>query len=100
MATDNGFRLAVSNPCVELWILLHFRDSPGAQHRHPLQRMLKAYIAGYDKGLDFADLVGGIDEATARARRLDDDAAAMDEAGRTPTTGFYLLTESIARADA
>jgi len=29
MARDNGIRLAISNPCIELWLLLHFRDNPG-----------------------------------------------------------------------
>lgn len=100
MARDNGFGLAVSNPCVELWLLLHFRESPGMQHRDDLRRMLRdEYLPGYDKRLDFDDVVHGIGDATARARRLDADATAMGEPGRNPTTGFYLLTDSIARTD-
>jgi hypothetical protein len=26
MASDNGVRLAISNPCFELWLVLHFQD--------------------------------------------------------------------------
>jgi hypothetical protein len=26
LAKDNGIRLAVSNPCFELWLILHFED--------------------------------------------------------------------------
>lgn len=99
MARDNGIELAISNPCVELWLLLHFRESPGARHHRDLTRILRKHLPRYTKRLDFDDLVGGVSEATARARRLDDDAVEMGEAGRNPTTGFYLLTDSIARTD-
>ncbi len=99
MARDNGFELAISNPCVELWLLLHFRESPGPQHRETLYRILRENLAGYDKHVDFDDFAGGVPAATARARRLDDDARRMDEPGRNPTTGFFRLTDSIARKD-
>ncbi|MBT3327545.1 MAG: RloB domain-containing protein [Gemmatimonadales bacterium] len=97
MARDNGIELAVSNPCVELWLLLHFRDSPGARHRHDIQRLMRNHLPGYDKGIEFDAVAFGIKEASTRARRLDDDAQSMGEAGRNPTTGFYRLTDSIAR---
>ena len=99
MARDNGFELAISNPCVELWLLLHFRDSPGAQHRDQVSRMLRRYLPDYDKRLDFADVAKGVAEATARAHRLEADAEEMGESGRNPSTGFYRLTNSIARKD-
>jgi hypothetical protein len=97
MARDNGIELAVSNPCIELWLLLHFRDSPGAQHRHNVLKMLKTYLPGYDKRLEFEDFAEGAAQAIARARRLDADAESMGEAFRNPTTGVYRLLESIAR---
>jgi len=99
MARDNGFELAVSNPCIELWLILHFRDSPGARHRHDVQKMLAEFIPGYDKGLDFSVVADCVGDATRRARRLDADASDMGEQGRNPTTGVYLLTDSIARRD-
>jgi len=34
MARDNGIELAISNPAIELWLLLHFRENPGMQHRN------------------------------------------------------------------
>jgi len=37
MAADNGIELAISNPCFELWLLLHFRDGPGMQHRDKIE---------------------------------------------------------------
>jgi hypothetical protein len=38
MARDNNIKLAISNPCFELWLLLHFRENPGMQHRHKRRR--------------------------------------------------------------
>jgi hypothetical protein len=97
MARSNGFELVISNPCVELWLLLHFRDSPGAQQRRALCRMLRKHLPGYDKRLAFEDLASGVGSATDRARRLDEDANRMGEPGRNPTTGFYRLVFSISR---
>ena len=38
IAHDNGIELAISNPCIELWLWLHFADQPGIRHRHDLQK--------------------------------------------------------------
>jgi hypothetical protein len=99
LANARGIELAISNPCFELWLLLHFRESPGAQHRHALQNMMKQFIVSYDKHLDFDLLSSGVVDATRLARRLADDAQEEGESGRNPTTGVYLLTDSIARRD-
>lgn len=99
MARDNQFELAVSNACFELWLLLHFRESPGAQHRDQLRKMLKKSLPDYDKHFDFERVADRVDQATERARRLDRDANRMGEPFRNPTTGFYRLIESIARVE-
>jgi hypothetical protein len=98
-AHARGIELAVSNPCFELWLLLHFRESPGARHRHHLQHLLAGFLPKYDKHLDFATLQGGVHDATLRAARLDRDAEEEGEPGRNPTTGVYRLTTSIARPE-
>lgn len=95
MAEAHGIKLAISNAAFELWLILHFRESPGARHRRDLLRMLKEFIVDYDKNLDFESLKDGYDNAAARARRLDEDAASAGEAGRDPSTGVWRLTESI-----
>jgi len=96
LARSKQVELAISNPCFELWLLLHWRESPGQRHRHDLQRMLKDYVDPYDKQVDFALFSFGIPDAIRRARRLDEEAEEEGEAGRNPTTGVYLLTDSIA----
>jgi hypothetical protein len=95
MAAENGIELAISNPCFELWLLLHHRDCPGELHRHTAQKMLKAHVKGYDKHVQFDDYKDGYQDAVRRARFLDQLAESMGEPGRNPTTGVHVLTESI-----
>ena len=95
MATDNGIELAISNPCFELWLLLHHRDCPGELHRHKAQTMLKDHVAGYDKDVNFDNYKDGYQKAVQRARSLDQLAESMGDPGRNPTTGVYVLTEMI-----
>lgn len=90
-----GILLATSNEAIELWLLLHFQGNPGAQGRVKLMEMLKKHLPSYDKKVDFERFKEGYFAAVERAKRLDDDAEKMGEAGRNPTTGFWRLTESI-----
>ncbi len=95
LAATHGIQLAISNPCFELWLLLHFRDQPGMQHRDAVARMLREFQPAYAKQPDFGLLGPLLPVAIARARRLSEDAASMDEAGRNPTTDVYRLVERI-----
>ncbi|MBN2494887.1 MAG: RloB domain-containing protein [Deltaproteobacteria bacterium] len=95
MARDNGIELAISNPCFELWLILHFRESPGPQTRDQMTDILKKHLPDYDKSVDFAQVRNGYEEAVARASRLDKMAEEDGEMGRNPTTGAWRLTESI-----
>jgi len=95
MAWDNGIFLAISNPCVELWLLLHFTDNPGMQHRDAITERLKRHVPNYDKHVDYATYSAGYSQAVTRARKMDQDATEAQEPHRNPTTGVYELTELI-----
>lgn len=99
MARDNGIDLAISNPCFELWLLLHFRDNPGMNDRTQVRAMLAKYVPDYDKHVEYANYAAGYHEAVKRASRMDKAAEKAGESNRNPTTGVYRLTESI-RGDA
>jgi hypothetical protein len=99
MARNNGMEVAISNPCIELWLFLHFSEPPGCIDRHEMQSRLKQHIANYDKHVNYSDYANGHDDAAKRARRLDDVAEEVGEPGRNPTTGMWRLTDSI-RSDA
>jgi hypothetical protein len=95
MARDNGIELAVSNPCFELWLLLHFRDNPGMKSRQEIQQMLAEHVTGYVKHVDYSTYSDGYPEAVTRATQLDAAAELDGDTGRNPTTGVYKLTELI-----
>ena len=95
MADANGVELAISNPSFELWLLLHFRDSPGMQHRDTLGPMIKQFDPDYDKHVIYAKYSAGYEDAVKRATRLDQAAEERNEAGCNPTTGVYKLTSLI-----
>jgi hypothetical protein len=95
MARDNEIEVALSNPCFELWLLLHFRDSPGMQGRKDVGRLLRKHVSEYDKRVDFGDYLPGYGAAVERARRLAAAARDDEEDGRNPTTGVHRLTESV-----
>lgn len=96
MARDNDIQLAVSNPCIELWLLLHFKDT-GAIDCKNLLKLLKTHIPQYDKHVNFADYEAGLAVAIKRSKALDKLAKAAGEPDRNPTTGIYRLVEEIQR---
>ena len=48
MAKDNGIYIGYSNPCFEIWPMLHIQSLTAEIHRHALQRKLAKFIVGYD----------------------------------------------------
>jgi hypothetical protein len=95
LATDNGIQLAVSNPCFELWALLHFQDQRAHIDRSKLRTALRKHLPGYDKVLGFARLAPHQADAVRRARELDAAAERAERPGRNPTTGMPALVEAI-----
>ena len=94
-ARDNGVDLAVSNPCFELWALLHFQDHSAFVERKRLRGMLKRHLPGYDKALPYERLRVGYTQAVQRATDLDRRREEANDVGGNPSTGVYRLTEKI-----
>lgn len=82
--------LAVSNPCFELWLLLHFADHRAhiADYR-AARDLLDHHVPGYDKKLDYAAFDPGVEQAVARAALLGPD---------NPATGVGRLVHSVLHA--
>lgn len=95
LAVKNDIDLAISNPCFELWALLHFQEQRAHIERDKAQAALRCHLPGYAKGLDFPKLHPGYGDAVRRAQALDAEAERQVAPGRNPTTGVYRLTESI-----
>ena len=98
MARDNHIKLAISNPCFELWLLVHHRDSPGSKRRDQVSSLLKEFVEDYDKGVDFGkDYAAGYKDAVRRSRGMHNIASNLGKGHHehNPSTGVYVLTESI-----
>jgi hypothetical protein len=94
-ARDNGIGLAMSNPCFELWALLHFQDQTAYLERQAARARLKSHLPGYDKALPFSRLQAGYSEALRRAELLDRRCEERGYPGDNPSSGVYRLAERI-----
>lgn len=87
-------RLVVSNPCFELWLLLHFVDHRGASASYrQLRPKLIKHVPEYDKcQLEFDQFAAGLEDAVDRAERLDPSGQDHD---RNPSTGVWKLVRQV-----
>ncbi|MFJ2608689.1 RloB family protein [Streptomyces sp. NPDC091279] len=87
-----GIKVAISNPCFELWLLLHFTPQTGHVPTYKkLLPLLRKHVPGYDKTrVDFAVYRDGRAEAVVRARQLDPTGEGH---ARNPSTGVWQLVE-------
>jgi hypothetical protein len=98
LAGRHSIGLAISNPCLELWFLLHFEDRTAYIDRHDVQRRAQKHL-GCDKVLTdpaLHMLADRYPDAVARATRLDDkhrgDGSVI---GANPSTTVWRLIEEI-----
>jgi hypothetical protein len=94
LAKANGIELAISNPCFELWALLHFQDQHGYLERQVAADYLKKYVADYEKRLPCTELLGRSQYACERAKRLEDEhVGAGSPKTENPSSGVWRLVE-------
>jgi hypothetical protein len=95
LAADLDVRLAVSNPCFELWLLLHHRDCTAhlCDPKAALRELIKQ-VPGYQKNnLRFGDFKAGVTDALRRAEGLDPTGTGH---GANPSSGVWKLVHLIA----
>jgi hypothetical protein len=94
-ASANKINLAISNPCFELWLLLHFQEQSAHIERHHVQSACRGHIPGYDKEVPFELIFPRYREAVQRAEALEHWQETRGCAGDNPSTGVHRLTERI-----
>jgi hypothetical protein len=98
LARNNNIRLAVSNPCFELWLILHFQDHRSWLDTNSARRIRRACDGCKDKGLPTKEYLTRRDVAVSRAAALDDmhgrDGKLLPK--NNPSSGMYRLLKSIA----
>lgn len=100
-ANQCNINIAVSNPCIELWFVLHFRDQTAEVDRHVIQSNSKDLL-GCDKSLS----PSAIDALTARFNEARERAIALNTRHlgndtpfpANPSSGLWKLVDSICRA--
>lgn len=96
-AKKNGFHVALSNPCFELWLYLHLKENRNFIDRHQCQRELENVCESYAKngksGYDAKSLIAEVHKAIGRAKSL--DLRPQDPWPKTQATRVYLLVEKL-----
>jgi hypothetical protein len=52
-AEANRIKMAISNPCFKLWLLLHFQEQSAHIECHRVQSACRDHMPGYDKEVPF-----------------------------------------------
>lgn len=101
LADRHGINLAISNPCLELWFILHFEDQTAHMDRHPAQHRAEEFL-GCSKVLTesaLSALAERYDEARRRAMKLDEKHAGDGSPpGNNPSSGMWRLIDLIRNA--
>ena len=99
LCEQNGVNVARSNPCFEIWLILHHEDCHRPLTRQEAQRRLQQLCPEYDrnggKTVDCAKLMHRLDDAEARAQRHLASRAGEGNAFGASSTTVHLLTKAI-----
>ncbi|MFL5382303.1 MAG: RloB family protein [Longimicrobiaceae bacterium] len=90
-----GIRVAISNPCFELWLLLHFFAQSAHLSAGDARRRVLRNLPDYDKHLRYEDFAVGYGHAVKRASELERRHAELGREGANPSTGMHRLAERI-----
>ena len=96
-AAANAVRLAISNPCFELWLALHFENHTAWLDSDAAMKLRRCYDKSSNKGLDGSEYMPRRADAAQRARALTAKHAGdgTEFPDDNPSSGMYLLLEAI-----
>lgn len=96
---ESGVGIARSNPCFEVWLILHYCDYHKCEHRYKTQEYLESICKGYDrkrrKTGEITNLLSKIDQAEERAERQLRSREEEGSALNAPSTTVHELTRRI-----
>ena len=98
LAADNGINVAVSNPCIELWFLLHFQDQHSFIDRSQVQRMATEMLCcgKVPTTAALGRLAEHYDQARVRAQKLEEKHRLDGSSpSSNPSSGVWRLIERI-----
>lgn len=94
VARRANIHLAISNPCFEFWLLLHFEQCVAPLPRFAdVAPRLKHHVDDYDKSaLNFGLFVDGVGDAVERAEQIEPTG---EDHRVNPSTGVWRLVRRI-----
>lgn len=99
----SGVGVAFSDPCFELWLILHHSDFDRPDDRHDVQKAFQNICCDYDpngkKTTDCLALMPLVEEAEKRAERQMARRIEEGERPSRPFTTVYELTRRLRQAD-
>ena len=103
LCKQHGIGVARSNPCFELWLILHERDHDKPCTRQDVQRELECLRPEYDKRRaktpDCTDMARRVEEAEERAEAQLRSREEEGDPYGNPSTTVFQLTRAIRSAD-
>ena len=96
-AHDNGIQVAVSNPCFELWLLLHHIDHESWLNSDECRKLRRTQDGSQGKTVDGAVYMQRLTEAMQRSARLDElhERAGREFPKNNPSSGVHRLLQAI-----
>jgi hypothetical protein len=94
-AAANGISVAMSNPCFEFWLMLHFAYYSAPITRQAARHECERQIAGYEKHIPGDVVFPRLDTAILNATRLARWQETRGASGGNPSTDVYRLVERL-----
>jgi hypothetical protein len=98
LAVRNEIKVAVSNPCFELWLYWHYADHAAFITTKQIQKKLKTLVRGYEKELPLNFPYCEYSEAKRRALAACLNATSPCVVEDNPASTAWLVVESIKNA--
>ena len=94
-AVANNISTAISNPCFELWLLLHFKKRTAWIDRHAVQSECGKLLKDFDKKVDFSEVRDRVERAIQHALELEKWQAQRGCSGDNPSTTVHILVQRL-----
>ena len=98
----NRIGVARSNPCFEVWLILHMADYDRQDERARVKREFARLCSGHDQELarnaSFEELMAGVECAEVRSEKLNQKREDEGQAYGRPSTTVGELTKAIRKA--
>lgn len=96
-AHDNDIQIAVSNPCFELWLLLHYTDHERWIDNDSCRTLRRKQDGSQGKSLNGAAYMQRLTEALRRSRRLESlhERAGRELPHNNPSSSVHRLLQTI-----